>query len=132
MATIKYLNENGDYEEVSTIKIVEEGGGGESGGGSQMEYWKVEATTDMQNVVVLMACSTLVRGQVDGEVVVVPVGLRSDVGIYLPEALALDRSADIVIPVQIFTTVGDLLNEQLPDLEAAGFTPMTKEEFYAV
>ena len=102
-----------------------------TGGGGAMEYWGImPGETDMEAVSTLLACSTLIRGKVDGEVMVLPSGLRTMMGISMPEALAVDRSAEVIVPQQDFKTVGDMLNALIPDLNALGFVPITKEVFY--
>lgn len=133
MATIKYLNENGEYEEVSTIKIVEEGGG-ESDGGSQMEYWAcppVEGEEDREVITVLAPFASQTRVEVSTSVIVASV-IYTDIMPYSVKALSFDMSCPIVMGDDTLSTVGEVLAALGVDLETIGFTRITKEQFYAL
>lgn len=101
-------------------------------GGGQWEYWGIVPETNMNAVSMLLPLSTLFRGEVDGEVMVLPSGLRTQLGISVPEAVAVESSVEIVFPAADFKTVGELLHAMLVDFDAAGLVPITKEEFYTI
>lgn len=129
MATIKYLNENGEYEEVNTIKIVEECGG-ESGGGSQMEYW---ASSENYNISLTMAFyCPLIKGIIDGTMAIVPssmIMVASNPVDTEVKAIAFDRSTMFLVDGE-YGTLGDILS--ILGWDDSIFIQITKEEFYTI
>ena len=120
MATIKYLNENGDYEEVGTIKIVEEGGGG------QIKYWK--SANPAVSLKVIAVYMSLAKGVVNGEVVIGPGGLFASLASADVSAVAFDENA------RMFEGEFFILGEFLASIgfDESSLIQITEEEFYTI
>ena len=128
MATIKYLNDNGDYEEVSTIKIVEEGGG------SQMEYWSFpNGLPDDSSTKMVAALATLVKCTAFENTVILPTGLTALFGVEYKSFVGMAFNKDLkTYSNDCFVILGDIMSEIGAALTTMGGVQITEEEFYTV
>lgn len=104
---------------------------GTGSGGGNWEYWAVPEDKIGSDIVEeLTAYSYLVKGNLYGNITVIPVAMMTMLSFDVT-AFALDLSTEIMQGGGV-GTLGEFLEMDSASLQEAGFIQITKEEFYGI
>lgn len=115
------------------VETMAESAGSGGGGSSTMEYWGVPAGYELDALGELCGLCVLGKFSLDGQTLIVSAGFAGVLPADTAVAFAFDPNIKMAYPGMGLATAKEILAQMgVNDLSAAGLTPITEEEFYAM